>query len=139
MSDGFLNRGVAFTSALGLAIALMANIALAGQHPWSGLSAAERKALAPLAGDWDRFPALQQERLLAVAKRYPTLTPQQQQLLQKRLRSWSRLTPEQRQTARQNLSRIQTLPEEDQAKIKQRWLDALCKEFSPPDGDADRK
>jgi hypothetical protein len=121
---------------LGLAIGLVAGIVMAGQHPWGALSPAERTALAPLAQDWEKFPAIQQERLLGVAKRYPSLTPQQQQLLQKRLRAWSRLTPEQRQAARQNLSRIQTLPAEDQAKIKQRWLDALCKEFSPQGGDA---
>lgn len=98
---------------------------------WSELSPQERSALAPLAPDWQHFPAEQQRRLLQVAQRYPSLTPQQQLLLQKRLRAWSRLTPEQRQAARQNLSRIQTLPEADQAKIKQRWLDALCKEFDP--------
>ncbi|MCP5278269.1 MAG: DUF3106 domain-containing protein [Thiobacillus sp.] len=120
-------------------MALAINLALAGQHPWSGLSTAERSALAPLASDWNLFPGVQQERLLAVARHYPTLSPQQQLLLQKRLRAWSRLTPEQRQAARQNLSRIQTLPAEDQAKIKQRWLDALCKEFSPPGGDAPAK
>lgn len=121
---------------LGICLFLATHLAVADQHPWSGLTAAERAALAPLASDWNRFPAVQQERLLAVARHYPSLTPAQQQLLQKRLRSWSRLTPEQRQAARQNLSRIQTLPVEDQARIKQRWLDALCKEFSPPGGEA---
>lgn len=115
---------------LAIAVGLMASTAMAGQRPWAELTPAERTALAPLANDWNTFPATQQERLMGVAKRYPSLTPQQQQLLQKRLRAWSRLTPEQRQAARQNLSRIQTLPQEDQAKIKQRWLDALCKEFA---------
>lgn len=137
MPDRFLNPALGL--AIGLCVALAGNPALAGQHPWAGLTVAERSALAPLARDWDKFPALQQERLLAVAKHYPSLTPQQQQLLQKRLGAWSRLTPEQRQAARQNLSRIQTLSAEDQAKIKQRWLDALCKEFSPSGGDAPAK
>lgn len=129
MSHRFLN------TLLGACLALVIDLALAGQHPWSSLSPAERSALAPLAGDWHRLPEVQQERLLAVARHYPSLPPGQQQLLQKRLRAWAQLTPEQRQAARQNLSRIQTLPVEDQAKIKQRWLDALCKEFSPPGGD----
>ena len=132
MPDRFLTMRV---MALVIAAGLMAGTAMASQRSWSELTPAERTALAPLAQDWNTFPAMQQERLLEVAKRYPTLTPQQQQLLQKRLRAWSHLTPEQRQAARQNLSRIQTLPQEDQAKIKQRWLDALCKEFSPQGGE----
>ena len=130
MPDRFLRL------ALGMVLGLTVSVAMAGQHPWAGLSSAEKTALAPLANDWNKFPEIQQERLLAVAKHYPDLTPQQQQLLHKRLRSWSHLTPEQRQAARQNLSRIKTLSPEDQAKIKQRWLDALCHEFSPQGGDA---
>ena len=130
MSHRILNIGMALL--VGLALYAGTGIA-SDQRSWSNLTGQERAALAPLAADWDRFPADQQQRLLLVAKRYPSLTPQQQHLLQKRLRSWSKLTPEQRQAARQNLSRIQTLPETDQAKIKQRWLDALCKEFDPQD------
>jgi hypothetical protein len=125
---------------LGLCLGLAAGAVLAeSPNSWSSLTPGEQAALSPLAQDWNRFPAQQQERLRLVAKHYPELTPEQQALLKKRLRAWSGLTSEQRQTARQNLRRIQTLPLEDQAKIKQRWLDALCTEFTPLGGDAIKK
>lgn len=129
MSDRLLTPRLVLLLSLGLASCLAQ---AADTRPWSALSSQERTALAPLAQDWDRFPAEQQARLLAVARHYPALSPQQQELMHKRLKSWSRLTSEQRRAARQNLSRIQTLSQEDQARIKQRWLDALCKEFTPP-------
>jgi hypothetical protein len=102
------------------------------QRTWAQLTQQQQRALAPLEKEWGSYPAQQQTHLLLVAKRFPSLPPDEQRLLQKRLRTWSQLTPQQRHAARQNLQRIQTLPADDQEKIKQRWLDALCKEFDAP-------
>lgn len=128
---------------LGRFLILLCLLALAPLHawaadarPWAALSPAERAALAPLAQHWDRLQVEQQQRLLGVARRFPGLTPQQRQRLHARLLDWTRLTPEQLHAAHQNLSRIQTLSEADQARIRQRWLDALCHEFDPPAGAA---
>ncbi len=105
-------------------------------RPWSALSQQEQAALAPLAGLWDRMPATQQDKLLAVARGYPRLSPDHQKRLHARLNAWSRMTAEERQIARENFKKIQSLPKQDQASIRQRWLDSLCLEFGKPASDA---
>lgn len=124
-----LNRALIFTAAL----ALIAGQVLSTEHrPWNALSQQERAALAPLAAHWDRMPASQQEKLLVVARDFPKLAPDRQKLLHSRLRTWSQLTAEERQIARDNFRKIQSMPKQDQASIRQQWLDSLCQEFGTP-------
>jgi hypothetical protein len=104
----------------------------AESRPWARLSAPEQAALAPLASAWDAMPPGQRAKLLNVARGYPKLAPQQQRLLHSRLRSWAGLSSEERQIARDNYRKIQALPQADQARIRQQWLDSLCQEFGGP-------
>lgn len=117
-----------------LILSLLLPMAASAAEPrtWNELGKAEQAALAPLSADWNSMPARQREKLLVVARDFPTLSPGRQKLLHSRLRAWSRLTAEERQIARDNYRKIQALPKQDQASIRQQWLDSLCREFGRP-------
>ena len=118
---------------LALSLLMIAAPGLAAGAPaWAKLSPEARSALAPLAQSWDNMPSQQREKLINVARAYPGLSPQQQRLLHSRLRAWSGMTREERQIARDNYKKIQALPEADQGRIRQQWLDSLCQEFGRP-------
>ncbi len=117
---------------LAIAMVAVSFAVMADGADWSALTQRQQTALAPLAADWGHLPEFQRNKLLLVAERYDQLTPQQQRLLHARLRSWTHMTPEQRQTARNNYKSIQTLSKQDQANMKQQWLDSLCQEYGLP-------
>ena len=91
---------------------------------WAELSAPEQLALAPLAADWNHFPAQQQEKLVKIAKGFAKLNPQQQQVLQIRLVAWTHMTPEQRMVARENYKKLLALPTPTQNRVKKSWAEA---------------
>jgi hypothetical protein len=122
-----------------LAMALLAMAGLlqaAGFRLWPELQPEEQHALAPIANDWNHFPAQQQEKLLKVAKGYAKLSPKQQEMFHRRLQSWTRLTPEQRKIARENYQKLLQLPQEKQVQIKRKWMQAQETRQAAPQVDA---
>jgi hypothetical protein len=108
-----------FTAAVTLALATGSAFAL-NSPKWIELSAQQREALKPLAGDWDKLDETRRNKWMVVAKRYPTMKPEEQKRLQARMADWARLTPEQRQVARENFQRTKALaPEQKKAEWQQ--------------------
>ncbi|HXX86356.1 MAG TPA: DUF3106 domain-containing protein [Casimicrobiaceae bacterium] len=85
------------------------------------LSPAERQILAPLAPDWDKFPAERKQKWLGIARRYPSLAPAEQQRIQQQMRPWADLTPAQRQAAREQYKTLKKLPPEQRQEVVQKW------------------
>ena len=86
---------------------------VAGSGPaWKSLSPAQREALAPLAGEWDRLDATRKQKWLEVATRYPQLSPDGKKHVHERMAEIVQLTPEQRRVMRENFKRAYELPPE---------------------------
>lgn len=77
---------------------------------WSELSPAQREALAPLQGEWNRLESDRKQKWLEVAAKYPRMSPEGQKRLHERMQEFVKLTPEQRRTARENFKRAYELP-----------------------------
>lgn len=93
--------------------AVKATLPQAATKPlWTELSAAQKLALSPLAGEWDRLPELSKKKWLEIAARYNSMKPDEQARLQERMRDWVKLTPEQRMAARENYAKSTQLPAE---------------------------
>lgn len=87
------------------------------QFNWSSLPAAQRKALAPLAGQWDTMDSTSREKWLIVAERYPRLSPAAQERMRSRMTQWAQLPAQQRGEARLRFQNSRDLgTEERQAK-----------------------
>jgi len=67
---------------------------------WHGLSATQKKILAPLERDWDGLDAGRKSKWLEVAQRFPALPADEQARMQERMRDWTRLSAAERQLAR---------------------------------------
>lgn len=115
-----------------LLLALAGFTQAAGFRLWAELAPEEQRALAPIAGDWNHFPAQQQEKLLRVAKNYGKLSPRQKELFHRRLQDWTRLTPEQRKIARSNYKKLMELPQSRQVQFKRQWTEARGIQQSDP-------
>jgi hypothetical protein len=89
--------------------------------PWNKVPEQERKALAPIAKDWDQLSGTQQRKLVGAAKEFPKLAPIQQERFQERIKDWSSLSPEQRKTARDKYENLSKLPPEKQHSLRERW------------------
>jgi hypothetical protein len=85
---------------------------------WNELSAAQRKVLAPLAGDWNAIDSRGKERWMGVAGRFPNMPPEEQQRANQRMVEWSHMTPVQRSQARMNFQETRDLPKEER---EARW------------------
>ncbi len=90
----------------------------AGGPRWNELSAAHRKVLAPLSGDWEGLDARSKERWIDVAGRYPKMGPEEQQRTNQRMADWSHMSVAQRTQARNNFQEIHTLSKEER---EARW------------------
>ncbi len=88
--------------------------------PWNGLTAAERKSLAPLERDWIYLPTEQRRLWLEMAQRLPTMNADRQQRIQARMAEWARMTPAERGQARLRYIQSQRTGTEDPEK---RWDD----------------
>jgi len=89
--------------------------------PWSQLTAEQREALSPLAGDWNGFDAPRKRKWLEIAARYKDLSPEGQQKLHERMPELAKLTPEQRKTARENFKKAYALPPEKRRVLTQQF------------------
>lgn len=102
-----------------LIIALLCCVAAnAAAEPWQNLTAAQKEALAPLAGQWATLSETQQERLVKTANRYPHLTPEHRKRFRDRLTYWSQLTPEQRDAAREKYLAFKKVPADKREEVK---------------------
>jgi hypothetical protein len=90
---------------------------------WSQLTADQREALSPLAGDWDKYDPARKKKWLEIAARYKDLSPEGQQKMHERMPDLARLTPEQRKTARENFKRAYALPPEKRRELTQQFQD----------------
>ena len=96
----------------------------AGKHggpAWSQLNADQREALAPLAGDWDKFDDARKRKWLDIAVRYKDLSPEGQQRMHERMPDLAKLTPEQRARARENFKRAYALPPDQRRALTQQF------------------
>lgn len=84
---------------------------------WAQLSAAQRRALAPLQQDWPNLDATGKERWLSVAARFPKLSQAERQRVQERMAAWTQMTPSDRAQARLQFQQArQFSPEDRQAR-----------------------
>jgi hypothetical protein len=90
---------------------------------WKDLTASQREALAPLAGEWDTIDEPRKRKWLEVAPRYHQLSPEGQQRMHARMKEFARLTPEQRWTARENFQRAYELPADQRNSLIQQYKD----------------
>ena len=88
---------------------------------WSALTAQQREALAPLAGDWSTMSADRKKKWLDIAEKYPRLSPDGKARLHSRMAEFAKLTPKQRQTARENFQRAYELPLESRESAVQQY------------------
>lgn len=137
LSAGLL--GFAFLAAQG-------QPAVAGGPSWAQLSPAQRTALAPLQGEWDRIEAARKQKWLEVASRFHAMPPERQARVRERMNDWARKTPTERGEARVNFQQSKKVPKEDK---QARWeayqalppeeraaLAARAKPTTPPAGPA---
>lgn len=116
-------RGVALACLVcGAAPALAQSPASATQRlaepppAWSGLTPAQRAALAPLRQDWATIDAARKQKWVEVAQKFPTLSPAERGRIQQRMAEWARMTPAERGRARLHFQESRLiLPEERQA------------------------
>jgi len=112
-----------------IALALLAQAALGDGksgpvHPtWGELSSSQREALAPLAGDWDKFDPVRKKKWLEVASKYPHLSPEGQQHVHERMGELARMTPQERVTTRENFVRAYQLPLDQRQALVQKYQD----------------
>lgn len=87
---------------------------------WSDLNVMQKQALAPLAGEWDKFPEGRKKKWLEIVTRYAKMKPEEQVRVQERMREWIKLTPEQRMAARENFAKSSLVkPEQKSAQWQQ--------------------
>ncbi len=87
---------------------------------WDKLSADQKAALAPLAGEWDSMDSLRQKKWLGIADKYAVMKPEEQKRVQERVAAWVKLTPEQRMMARENFTNTaKKTPEQKSAQWQQ--------------------
>ncbi|WP_290874223.1 DUF3106 domain-containing protein [Aquabacterium sp.] len=85
--------------------------------PWAGLSAAERRVLQPLQGQWANIDDTGRAKWLNLAERYPRLSAAEQQRMQERMKQWANLPPSERGEARLRFQQTRQLsPSERQEK-----------------------
>lgn len=85
---------------------------------WKDLSAPQRVALAPLAGEWDRMEGTRKQKWLDIANRYAAMKPHEQERVQVNMREWIKLTPEERRMARENYTLTKKI---DKSKKADSW------------------
>ncbi len=89
---------------------------VAGNAPWSSLSADQRVALAPLEREWSGIDAPRRSKWLEIAAKYPSMPPDEQLRMQERMKEWARMTPTERGHARLSYQGAKQLaPQERQA------------------------
>ena len=103
------------------ALSAVKSAAATGGPSWAELTAAQKAALAPLAGSWPVTVEEQKRKWLEISKNYPRLSPAEQTTMHSRMNEWVALSPQQRAEARLNFAKArevsaQLTPDEKKAK-----------------------
>lgn len=108
--------------ACGLVAAAVAQPGLASDEvrPWSSLDPAQRRALAPLQGEWAAIDGPRQQKWLELADRFDRMSPAERSRVQQRMDDWVRLSPRERSEARRNYQGARELSPQER---KARWED----------------
>ncbi len=69
---------------------------------WMDLTAAQQRALAPFAPEWNTWPTAEKKSWVALADKLPAMAPDLRAKAQQRIVEWANLSPAQRRLARQN-------------------------------------
>lgn len=91
------------------------------QPLWAELSTEQKRALAPLAGEWDNMDGFRRKKWLGIAQRYPSLSPDEQARMQRRMTDWAKLTPDERKRAREKYQSLQKATPEKKEAVKLKW------------------
>ncbi len=91
------------------------------QPSWAQLNTEQKRALAPLAGEWDTMDGFRRKKWLGIAQRYPSLSPEEQARMQRRMTEWAKLPPEERKRAREKYRSLQKAPPEKKEAVKLKW------------------
>jgi hypothetical protein len=76
---------------------------------WASLSPAQKLALEPLAGEWDRMESLRKQKWLEIANRFASMKPDEQARMHEKMREWVRMTPDERRLVRENYTKAKKL------------------------------
>lgn len=112
---------------LALTLCVSAQAAPEPAKAWTGLSAAQQKALAPLHKEWASIDTIRRQKWLEVAARFETMPEDDRQRLQARMAEWAKLTPAERAAARLQFQEASRLPE-DERQAQWRAYQALSSE-----------
>jgi hypothetical protein len=69
---------------------------------WVDLTAAQQKALAAFAPEWNTWPMAEKKSWVALADKLPSMSADKRDKAQRRILEWANLSPEQRRLARAN-------------------------------------
>jgi hypothetical protein len=97
---------------------------------WGNIGAARQQVLAPLAPEWDHYTPKTRHHFMALADKYPTLKPDARERIDARLKHWGSMTKEQRILARANYKKVQQLPPEKRAVVKEQLKQAHAKKLA---------
>ena len=76
---------------------------------WASLTPAQKAALEPLNGEWDRMDATRKQKWLDIANRFGTMKPDEQARVHEKMREWVKMTPDERRVVRENYTRAKKL------------------------------
>lgn len=76
---------------------------------WATLSPAQKVALEPLVGEWDKMEGMRKQKWLEIANRFSSMKPDEQARVHEKMREWVRMTPEQRRLVRENYTRAKKI------------------------------
>lgn len=85
---------------------------------WATLSPAQKVALEPLAGEWDKMEGMRKQKWLDIANRFSSMKPDEQARVHEKMREWVKMTPEQRRLVRENYTRAKKI---DPTQKSEQW------------------
>jgi hypothetical protein len=94
---------------------------------WTNIGAPRQKVLAPLQADWAHYTPKTRQHFMALADKYPMLKPEARERIDARLKHWGSMTKEERILARSNYKKVQQLPPEKRAVVKEQLKQAHAK------------
>ena len=85
---------------------------------WATLSPAQKVALEPLVGEWDKMEGVRKQKWLDIANRFSSMKPDEQARVHEKMREWVKMTPEQRRLVRENYTRAKKI---DPTQKSEQW------------------
>lgn len=85
---------------------------------WVALTPAQKTALEPLAGEWDRMDAPRKQKWLEIANRFASMKADEQARVHEKMREWVKMTPDERRLVRENFTKAKKL---DTTQKSEQW------------------